>query len=265
MPGWKDGARCAVCLTFDVDAESIWLGRDPANANRPGVLSQGTYSPKVAVPRILDLLARYGVRATFFIPGLDADNHPEMVRAIHAAGHEVGHHGYEHVQADPNRPDAEARALDRGSAALERLTGERPVGFRSPSWDFTASTLRLLDERGFRYSSNLMDDVLPYVHPGTGIVELPVQWVLDDAPFFLFGLGQRERPIQPASHALEIWQEEFRGLYEWGALFNLTLHPQLIGRPGRLLMLEELIRFVRGFPGVWFATCAEVAEWWRSS
>lgn len=257
---WPNGAQTAVALTFDVDAESTWLGRDPENARRPGVLSQGTYSPKVAVPAILDLLARESIRATFFIPGLDADAHPDTVRAIHRTGHEVGHHGYEHVRADPDDRAAEERSLLRGIEALSRITGERPVGFRSPSWDFTAHTLELLQREGFQYSSNFMDDAHPYVHPGTRIVELPVQWTLDDAPFFLFGLGVNQRPIQPASHALEIWKEEFEGLYEWGAPYVLTMHPQFIGRPSRLRALADFIAYVKRHERVWFATCREIAD-----
>lgn len=257
---WPDSARIAVALTFDVDAESAWLGRDPENARRPGVLSQGAYSPKVAVPAILELLAREGIRATFFVPGLDADAHPDTVRAIHRAGHELGHHGYEHVRADPADRDAEERSLRRGIEALERISGERPVGFRSPSCDFTAHTLELLTQERFSYSSNFMDSHAPYKHGKTDIIELPVQWILDDAPFFLFGLGVNQRPIQPASHALEIWREEFEGLYEWRSLYVLTLHPQLIGRPSRLRALADLIHFIQGHDGVWFATCREIAD-----
>ncbi len=257
---WPNGARVAVALTFDVDAESIWLGRDPENARRPGVLSQGTYSPNVAVPAILDLLAREGIQSTFFIPGLDANHHHDTVRAIHEAGHEIGHHGYEHVRADPDDRAAEEQSFKRGIEALQRITGEEPIGFRSPSWDFTAHTLELLTELGFQYSSNFMDSLAPYLHPGTRIVELPVQWVLDDAPFFLFGLGANQRPIQPASHALEIWKEEFAGLYEWGSVsYVLTTHPQLIGRPSRLRALAELIGFMKQHERVWFATCREIA------
>ncbi len=233
---WPHGARTAVALTFDFDAESIWLGRDPENARRPGVLSQGTYSPKVAVPAILDLLARERIPATFFVPGLDADAHPDSVRAIREAGHEVAHHGYEHVRADPDDPAAERESFRRGIAALEKITRERPVGFRSPSWDFTEHTLELLVEEGFQYSSNFMDDAHPYLHGGTRIVELPVQWTLDDAPFFLFGLGANQRPIQGGSHALEVWKG-----------------------PSRLRALAELIAYLKGHEGVWFATCCNIA------
>lgn len=260
---WPDGARVAVCLTFDVDAESLWIGRDPDNAQRPGVLSQGAYSPKVAVPKLLELLERYRIKGTFFIPGEDVNTWPDAAREIHAAGHELGHHGYHHIRAETSRLDLEVEAFDRAFAAFERAVGKRPVGFRSPSWDFTANTLRLLTERGFRYSTNMMDQVTPYIHPGTDIVELPVQWTLDDAPFFSFGLGERTRPIASAAQAYQVWSEEFEGIYAWGGLFNLTMHPQMIGRPGRIMMLERLIQSIQRYPKVWFATCGDVAEWAR--
>ena len=257
---WPNGARTAVALTFDVDAESTWLGWDSANARRPGVLSQGTYSPNVGVPAILDLLHHERLPATFFVPGLDADNHPDTVRAIHRAGHDVGHHGYEHVRADPDDPAGEERSFMRAIESLTRLAA-RPIGFRSPSWDFTEKTLELLKREGFAYSSNFMDRLVCYLHPNTDLVELPVHWILDDAPFFLFGLGRNQRPIQPASHALEIWKEEFEGLYELGGLpYVMTMHPQLTGRPSRMRALAELIAFAKRHDHVWFATCREIAE-----
>lgn len=262
---WPEGFQCAATLTFDLDGETLWLSRDPANKDRPGVLSQGVYGPKVAVPLILDLLARTGIRATFFVPGWVAEHYPDRVRAIHQAGHEVGHHGYLHEWLDPARPDVEEDVLRRGITALQDLIGERPVGYRSPAWELTGHTLPLIEKYGFIYSSNLMDDIRPYFHPGSGrVVELPTQWLLDDAPFFLFSVKPPNRPISPASHVREAWEEEFHGLYRQQGLFNLTMHPQLIGRPGRLLMLEQLIGTIRTHPGVWFATCRQVAEYWRA-
>ncbi len=262
---WPDGVQCAVTLTFDVDGETLWLSRDAANAERPGVLSQGAYGPKVAVPLILELLTRAGLRATFFVPGWIAERYPERIRAIHEAGHEVAHHGYLHEWPDPAHPEIEEDVLGRGMVAIQDVIGERPVGYRSPAWEFTPNTVRLLTQYGFTYSSNLMDDLRPYFHPGEArLIELPTQWLLDDAPFFLFSVKPPNRPIWPASHVFEAWQEEFRGLYRQRGLFNLTMHPQLIGRPGRLLMLEELLGFIRAFPGVWIATCREVAEYWRA-
>ena len=155
--------------------------------------------------------------------------------------------------------------MERGLRAIEQTAGVRPIGYRSPSWEFSTNTLGLLAEYGFRYSSNLMDTFLPYRHPETEVMELPVQWILDDAPFFLFRPNGPSRPIQPAATAYQAWSEEFRGIYRFGGLFNLTMHPQLTGRPGRLLMLQQLIDYIRGFPDVWFATGSEIADYWRAS
>ncbi|MBI3456219.1 MAG: polysaccharide deacetylase [Candidatus Rokubacteria bacterium] len=251
-------------LTFDFDAEAGWLSRDPAVAVRPGILSQGTYGAKVGVPRVLKLLEQEQVRATFFIPGWVAERHPTEARAIREAGHEIGHHGYLHERADPEKPGEEREGFVRGLKALQDVLGVRPVGFRAPGWDLTPITLELLREHGFSYSSNLMDDVFPYVHAGAGrpIVELPVQWLLDDAPFYMFNPRLVNRPMQSAETVFGIWRDEFLGVCEWGGLFNLTMHPQLIGHPSRLLWLRKLIRFMREHEGVWWATCREVAEHW---
>lgn len=265
-PGrWPGGARCAVVLSFDVDAETLWLIADPANANRPGTLSMGHYGPTVGVPLLLDLLARTGIHASFFVPGWTAEHYPAMMRTIVEQAHEIGHHGWVHETPTSLTRDEERAVLERGLRAIEQTAGVRPTGYRSPSWEFSTNTLSLIAEQGFRYSSNLMDTFLPYRHPETDVMELPVQWILDDAPFFLFRpSGAPSRPIQPAATALQAWQEEFAGIYEYGGLCMLTMHPQLSGRPGRVRMLEQFIAFARSMPEpVWFATGAEVAEHWR--
>lgn len=259
---WKNGAKCAVSLTFDVDGESAFLAMDPANAKRRGLLSQGTYGPRVGVPLILDLLERYGVKATFFVPGWTADHHTAAIESIYQAGHEIGHHGYLHEPPRSEAPEREWEMLLKGTEALQRITGERPVGYRSPSWEFTDNSLSFLQKEGFLYSSNMMDDFVPYVHP-EGLVELPVQWLLDDAPFFFFRPGGG-RPIWPAHLAMSAWKEEFHGIYRYGGLFNLTMHPFVIGRPGRLMMLEQLIQTILSYPDVWVAPLREIAQYWKT-
>jgi peptidoglycan-N-acetylglucosamine deacetylase len=259
---WKAGARCAVSLTFDVDGETLWISKDPANEKRIGVLSQGAYGPKVGVPLILDLLDRFAIHATFFIPGWIAQRYPRTAAGIFRNGHEIGHHGYLHEWPDSEHPDLEKEVLHKGLTAIESVTGERPCGYRSPAWELTPSTLDLLKAEGFLYSSNLMDDLVPYVHP-QGIVELPVQWVLDDAPYFLFQTRPPSRSIWPAELVLKAWQEEFHGIYHYGGFFNLTMHPQFIGRPGRMLMLEKMIQTILTYPDVWIAPLKDVAIFWK--
>jgi peptidoglycan/xylan/chitin deacetylase (PgdA/CDA1 family) len=248
-------------LTFDVDAETLWLAGDMTNLDKPGLLSQGTYGAQVGVPLILSLLRRHGLRATFFTPGWTAENHSAVIKAVHAQGHEIAHHGWIHEHTTTLTREQEESVLLQGIEALTTITGAAPTGYRSPSWEFSVNTLDLLHDHGFRYSSNLMSHFLPWVHPESGIVELPVSWLLDDAPFFLFRVTT-PRPISTAENAFQAWSEEFRGIYHYGGLFNLTMHPQIIGRPGRLMMLERLIVSIMGHPHVWIATGSEVAEYW---
>jgi peptidoglycan/xylan/chitin deacetylase (PgdA/CDA1 family) len=255
---WPEGAQSAVALTFDFDAESAWIAADPANAQRPGVLSQGTYGAKVGVPLILELLARQEVAATFFVPGVVAESHDERVTQIVAAGHELGVHGYTHTAPTQLDAAAEAVELRRALGVLRGFTSDI-VGYRSPAWELTSATLGLLESLGLEYSSNLMDDIRPYVHPGTRIVELPVQWLLDDAPYFWFSNRDWTRAIAPVSAVEETWLGEFEGIHRLGGATIVTMHPQVIGRPGRLAFLERFIAKLRATPGVWIATCAEIA------
>jgi peptidoglycan-N-acetylglucosamine deacetylase len=265
---WPDGTRCAVVLSFDLDAETSWIFRDPENARRPVVISGGRFRPKFGVPAIIELLSDYEIPASFFIPSVSAERYPEAVEQILTAGYEIGAHGHMHERVDTLPADQEEEILEKSVTILEKASGRRPVGYRSPSWELSAASLGLLEKYGFLYSSNFMDDYFPYMHPRQGagepLVELPVSWLLDDAPFFQWGLGRDYRPIQPASNALEIWQGEFAGIYRRGGMFMLTMHPQLIGRVSRLDMLRRLIDYIRGFPDVWFATGEGVARHWKA-
>ena len=257
---WPKGKRCAVAFMFDVDAEELWIGMDRENASRPGVLSQGAYEAKVGVPLLLQLLARRGLLASFYVPGRVAERHPGTVREILAAGHEVGLTGYTH--RGPSRMsgvDEEREELDLSLDVLRSL-GADPVGFRSPSWDFGERTLELLAARGIIYSSNMMDDIKPYLHEPAHIVELPVQWILDDAPHFMFDNSSWNKTIRSCSEVREIWEAEFVGLRALAGLVVLTAHPQIIGRPGRLPLLDGFIDLVTSYDDVWVATGREIAE-----
>ena len=256
---WPKNARCAVSFTFDFDAESVWIAENPANVDKPGVLSQGRYAPRVAIPLILALLERQGLTATFFVPGVTAEIYPESVREIVRAGHEVAVHGYTHTSPTDLSPVEEEETLVRSQKILEGL-GARVSGYRSPSWDFSNHTLGLLQKHGFAYSSNMMDDIRPYRHPETDVVELPVQWLLDDAPHFWFNEGSWTKKISTPREVREIWDAEFEGIYELGGSFILTMHPQIIGRPHRMRMLADFIGFVSSHPGVWIGTCADIAR-----
>jgi peptidoglycan/xylan/chitin deacetylase (PgdA/CDA1 family) len=252
---------CTVILTFDFDAEALWEGA--YGITNPSVLSRGTYGARAGVPRILTILQRHDIPATFFVPGITAERHPDIVRRVHEAGHEIGHHGYLHVSPVTQTIDEERAALEKGLEILEGLTGERPVGYRSPSWDLSDHSLELLAMHGFLYDSSLMDRDEPYLIPGSHgpLVEIPICWELDDAPYFLFAF----RPIYRVGLAdpdrvLSIWRTEFDCAYAEGGTVCYTMHPQLIGRRHRLRMLEELIRHIRQFPGVRFCRASDAAR-----
>ena len=256
---WPGSYKAAASLTFDFDAETVWVALDPANADRPGVLSIGAYGARVGVSLILDTLARHSVRATFFVVGRNAELYPELVKRMIAEGHEVAIHGYTHTPPAQLSPEEEERELVMARNALEAV-GATITGYRSPSWDVSPVTLDLLTRHGLEYSSQFMADIRPYRHEGRTLIELPIQWVLDDWPYFAFGPGQMDRPIQATGPVETIWREEFDGICALGGHFILTMHPQVIGRPSRVALLDRFIGHIRSRPDVWIATCAEVAR-----
>lgn len=256
---WPPGMRFAVALTFDVDAEEIWLSEDPANAERPATVSQGTFGAEVALPAVCDLLARHGVLATFFVPGLVAEAHPGRVRAVVEGGHELACHGHTHREPSALSPEEQAEEFRLAREVLDRF-GVPVLGYRAPGWSLGPRTLELAAAAGFGYSSNLMDDVRPSVRGDTGLVELPVHWVLDDAPHLWFDAASWDKTIRSAAEVRAIWEEELLGIRDVGGLAVLTMHPQLIGRPGRLRMLDALVGWLLELGDAWVATCAEIAE-----
>ncbi len=259
---WPDGARCAVTLSFDSDHETNEL-RDGGNSI--GRLSWGQYGTRVGVPRILETLKRADIPATFFVPAVTALLHSDEQRHVIAEGHEIGLHGWIH-ELNTALPEANERDLHfRAADTLEKITGIRPVGMRTPSWDFSPATLKIQRELGLLYDSSLMADDDPYelVENGTptNIVELPVEWIRDDAAYFLMHRFQSLRPYTPPEAVLEIFRREFDRAYAEGGLFLLTMHPHVIGYRSRMFILEELISHMRSHDGVWFATHADIARY----
>jgi peptidoglycan-N-acetylglucosamine deacetylase len=252
-------AGAASVVTFDFDAEEVWIGDDPRNAQRPGVLSQGTFGAKRGVDWLLGLLDRQQLHATFFVPGRVAERYPDHVRRIIDAGHELAHHGYTHRSPAAMERDEEVEELQQGLEVLQGF-GVPIDGYRSPSWDFSAHTDGLLEELGFLYSSNFMDDIEPYRRSGSSLVEIPVSWVLDDAAHFWFDSDTWEKKISTPSEVHEIWAGEFRGYARLGGAFVLTCHPQIIGRPARLEMLEDFLDQAKKQPDVAWLTCRELAD-----
>ncbi|MEE9277213.1 MAG: polysaccharide deacetylase [Dehalococcoidia bacterium] len=262
VASWPDGTRCVVLLSFDVDGPSPMINRNPAVAQMPSTMSMGDYGPTVAVPRILDLLAEYGVPASCYFPGWIAERFPKVVERVAAAGHEIAHHGYLHEPPATLSRQEEAAVLDRTLEILEKITGARPRGYRSPSWELSEHSLELLAERGFLYDSSLMGHDLPYIVgvEERRLVEIPIHWSLDDYPYFFFTPSDSHRLMASPDHVFNVWATAFDELYERRGLFALTMHPFITGRPSRLAVLERLIRHIQGFPQVRFARAVDVAR-----
>lgn len=263
---WPNGARCAVALSFDSDHETSEL-RDGGKSI--GRMSWGEYGARVGVPRILKVLSKHGVPATFYVPAVVAMLHPDEQRGIAAEGHEIGIHGWIHELNSVLSHDAERDLMLRSAEALERISGFRPVGMRTPSWDFSPWTLKIAKEMGLLYDSSLMadEDCYELLLDGepTGVVELPVEWVRDDAVYFMMHRFQSLRPYTPPADVFDIFRREFDAAYEDGGIFQLTMHPHICGYRSRIWILEEIISHARSKGDVWFATHADVAAWARDN
>ncbi|MEE9262848.1 MAG: polysaccharide deacetylase [Vicinamibacteria bacterium] len=259
---WPEGARVAVTLSFDFDNETLSL-RDGRTS--PSLLSSGEYGSRAGLTRVLKLLDRYGIKATFFIPAVSARLYPEDVKRTAAAGHEIGVHGWIHEWTSRLEREDERELMKRSIDTLTEIAGRKPVGMRAGSWDYSPNTAELIQEMGFLYDSSLMADDSPYEMmisgQPTGVVQLPVEWILDDYPYFGMNRFTSTRPYTPPSHVYEIWAAEFDQAYDEGGLFLLTMHPHIIGHRSRIRMLERLIRHMRSRPGVWFATHEQVARY----
>ena len=242
---------CTVAITVDVDGEAGLPDGGRGYAQRLTSRSERLYGLRRGLPRILALLEDGAAEATFFVPGVTAERHPDAVRAIARAGHEVAHHGHAHRRLDAMPEPEQRRDLDDGIAALRALTGTPPRGYRAPGWELTPSTLRLLGERGFAYDSSLMGDDRPYlVAAGASVlVELPVHWSLDDAPHFASTTDPR---------GLErVWLVELEIAASEGRPIVFTLHPDILGRPSRAGILARVIDEAQS-RGAWLAPHADV-------
>ncbi len=263
---WPNGARCAVALSFDADHETIPL-RDGDES--PMRISQGQYGARAAMPRIRALLAREGVKASFFYPAVAALLHPDEARGVAEDGHEIGIHSWIHERNTVLTHAVERELAFRAADTLERVTGQRPVGMRTASWDFSPHTLAIIREMGLLYDSSLMADDDPYELTAdgepTGIVELPPEWIRDDAVYFNMHRFGGLRPYTPPSAVAEIFLAELEGTYAEGGLYILTMHPHHIGHRSRMPVLETVIAAAKAKGDCWFATHAEVAAWCKAN
>ncbi|MCC7081707.1 MAG: polysaccharide deacetylase [Burkholderiales bacterium] len=263
---WPGGARCAVALSFDSDHDTTDLREGGESIGR---LSQGQYGNRQGVPRILDILRAHGVKASFFVPAVTAMLYPDEQRRIIDEGHEIAIHGWIHERNSDLPHEAERELQMRSGDTLERITGVRPVGIRTPSWDFTPHTLAITREMGLTYDSSLMADVdcyeLTMDGENTGVIELPVEWIRDDAVYFNMNRFASLRPHTPPADVFDIFRREFDAAWREGGLFQLTMHPHIIGYRSRIWILEELIGHAKARKDVWFATHAEVVRYVKSA
>jgi peptidoglycan/xylan/chitin deacetylase (PgdA/CDA1 family) len=263
---WPGGARCAVALSFDSDHETNELRE---GGDSPGKLSQGQYGNRQGVPRIVEILKRHNVPASFYVPAVTAMLYPDEQRNLAAQGHEIGIHGWIHERNSVLPIDAERDLMQRSFEVLKKITGVEPVGMRTPSWDFSPNTLRLAKELGLIYDSSLMADVDCYellmAEKPTGVVELPVEWIRDDAVYFNMNRFAALRPYTPPTDVFDIFKREFDAAYAEGGLFQLTMHPHIIGYRSRVWILDALIRHIQQHSDVWFATHADIVRYVKAN
>jgi peptidoglycan-N-acetylglucosamine deacetylase len=263
-PRWPDGKRSAFLLTYDMDADSSWISR---GLDEPIARSSGQFEVNVGTPCILELMKWFDLKTTFFTPGWIAEQYPHMVEAVVRDGHEIGFHGYLHEPPTNLKEVDETEIVRRGCAAIEKLIGKRPIGYRSPIWQFSPNTVRILRDAGFRYTSDFMHTLLPTFNEVDGkpidMLNLPGSWVLDDAVYFQFHISVRVA-LRSTTDVLAIYKEEFRAIHASGGLFVLTMHPQLSGRPSRVFMVKELMDYVTGFDDVWLPRPIDIVDYWRS-
>tara|TARA_Y100001934_G_scaffold152804_1_gene183208 strand:+ start:2666 stop:3520 length:855 start_codon:yes stop_codon:yes gene_type:complete len=262
--------RHIASLTFDLDTVSIWMAQGQTS---PTMMSRGEFGI-VGAERIMRLLSDEAIKGTFYVPGRTLEAYPDTCRALHAEGHELAHHGFDHVSPVNLSRDEELDQLRRGNALIGEITGTAASGYRSPAWDLSPNSVELLLGEGFSYDSSMMaHDSQPYLarsgdaidgdgrfRPGqeTSLVELPISWSLDDFPHFEYFRGGG---LRAASGVLENWLADFDYMVRfdtWGAL-TFTCHPFVVGRGHRMLMLESLIHGLKA-RGAAFLTAADLVQ-----
>lgn len=264
-PVWPDRKRIAVMLAFDLDAETMWTTRGDGNADHITNLSRGAYGPKQGVPRILKMLDTWGVKATFFIPGMIAERYPAVVEEISRRGHEIGFHGYAHEEFTTTTYEEEDATMHRAEKIIRDICDQTLFGHRAPGGVIHDYSLRLFVEHGYIYSSNWRDSDGPFLHKIDGkevpLVELPKDSIFDDTAYDFYTDSAPERHgLKSPGEMYEIWKEEFDALAAEGRMINFVLHPQFIGRPSRVDMLSHLIGYMLAH-GAWLDTNYAVASY----
>ncbi|MEE3138401.1 MAG: polysaccharide deacetylase [Acidobacteriota bacterium] len=262
---WPGGNQVAVALSFDVDNASATLSRGNLNSE---VISRGEYGAVDGLPRLLRMLERQNIPASFFIPAVSHLLHPQMVESILGYKiHEIGVHGWIHELLPLlDDQEEEQRLLDQAIDTLTVAIGKRPVGYRAPSWQFSNYTMEQIKDAGFLYDSSLMasDDAYEILIDGepSGVVELPIERILDDFPYFG---GNTNGSLPVPELMIKVFRSEFDVAWKEGGLFVLTMHPHIMGHRSRVAALEGLIRHMKVKGGVWFATHEQVARYVKES
>jgi peptidoglycan/xylan/chitin deacetylase (PgdA/CDA1 family) len=264
VAAWLGGARCCVCLTFDLDAEWVFMGNDPGVAEMPRKFSQGEYVWRAGIiPRMLDLLDDHGVKSTFFVVGMNAVNHPDVLAEIASRGHELAVHGWKHEKISDLPKEEERERISRTRDAIEEASGFRPVGNRTAGGELSPNTHDILSEEGFVYDSSMRGSDLPYILEN-GLVVVPSYYEMDDFHLFADYPGvtpYHARMLSPET-GYQIWSNAFDGYYRYGLCYTTMFHPQIIGKPGNLMLLDRLLNYMERFPDIWFAKAEQVARHW---
>jgi peptidoglycan/xylan/chitin deacetylase (PgdA/CDA1 family) len=257
---WPNGKDVAVTLSFDVDAETGYYSAGEEYFSRLSSLSEGRFSVVRAVPRILELLRRYDLRTTFFVPGWTAESYPHVVEAILKGGHEIGHHGYVHSRTDHVSLDAQREEIEKGFSALESVGAPRPRGYRSTSWEVTPETFRMIGEYGFLYDSSFFADDRPYIEKlgDDEILELPSHWSLDDWPYFGYMADSGGNTSPATTWRQNLW-DEYECARDEGRNVNYVCHPEIIGRGYRFAQLAKLLESILEDGRAWLPTMEELA------
>lgn len=262
---WPNGKTSCLFLSFDFDAEAAWFDENPSDWNNEVRISLGAFCARVGVPKILELLELFDLKATFFIPAWTVEAHTKACESILKAGHEIGHHGGYHLQPNPNEPAKALEEIEMGFETLSRVLGVKPVGYRAPLGENCVDYLKVLAEGGIEYSSSWRDDILPYRHIIPGIsnapIELPGNYFFDD---WMHGMIKgSQRNLLAREQVLSMWRDELEITHEWGGLLTTIFHPQVSGRPSRFKILREFLQNCKDTNGLWIATGAEINDHFR--
>ncbi len=263
---WPQGARCVALLTVNLDADQFWLGMFPDSINRPKTLSMGEYGIKRGLDRVLRTFDEYNIKTTFFIPGKVAENYPAAIEKIISYQHELAVHGHSHTSMHLLTADQQLEEMEKAKEAIKKISGVVPIGFRAPEGELTLETLRLAKQCGFRYSSSLYGDDRPYriFWDNGSMIEIPLHWELHDFPYFAFNYGPAfpigQGRVASYYQVTKTYQREFDGYYQYGLAYVAQFTPQTIGSPGKIKILEDVLKYLTRQENLWIGTCGDLLD-----